>query len=325
MIKFVGDIGGYGELELPHHNQNLHEKAYSLQSARAALFFFLKKKSIKKVFLPDYICDNLYPLFDKLQITLSIYPVDDSLGVPTDIFPREGELLLIVNYFGICRSNIDKFLKDTKIPFSKIIIDNSQALFESAKKCAASIYSPRKFLGIPDGGFLYTDEVLAIPNKEFQASNYIAHLIQRSAGDVELGYANFLEAERALSRFEPKRMSKISQRLIHSYDLEDVKQKRILHFKILQSAFRDINLNRIERSEDEVPLCFPLKVDRCVEEVCQKLVKSNIYLPRYWPNLKAGVHAEKWFRGTLFLPVDHRLNEKKLEFLIFKTRELLLG
>ncbi|MCG7644902.1 hypothetical protein MHM87_04785 [Alteromonas sp. Cnat3-28] len=323
MTQFANGIGGYGELELPFYNHPLHEEAYSFQSARAALFCFLKHTPVETVLLPDYICDSLYPIFENLQIKVNSYAINEALTAPTNISVGSNEMMLIVNYFGICREAINRFLRDSGIPTEKIIVDNSQALFEPVGRCAATIYSPRKFLGIPDGAFLYTDSDITTPSETFQATDYVGHLLERSAGKIYSGYQKFLEAEHSLTDFLPKKMSDVSKRLIQSYDLESVKAKRLHHFNQLQCAFQDINLNPVFKLESEIPLCFPLKIDKCVTRMCQELIKSNIYLPRYWPNLNAKAQASLWFSNTLFLPVDHRLDETKLNFLILKVRELL--
>lgn len=323
MFKYANCIGGYGELELPYLNDGLHQQAIAVQSARAALYLFLKEKKVGVLFLPDYICDSLYPAIKFLDIEVKTYSIDETLSIPQNITLGQNEFILVVNYFGICRAKIDDFFISTKIAPEQVIIDNSQALFEPHQKCGASIYSPRKFLGVADGGFLYTEHNVPSPNEAYEAESWLTHLLLRSCDDVQTGYQHFLDAENALSDFIPKKMSEISQRLIKSNDFAAIKLKRIENFAKLHAEFQDINQFSHIPNRDEVPLCYPLKLEEDVSTICLQLVAFNIFLPRYWPKLDTGQHANDWYDKTLFLPVDHRIDKTKIDFLILKVRELL--
>ena len=56
--------------------------------------------------------------------------------------------VLYVNYFGLCDENVERLLQE--VPKEKLIIDNSQALFALPSNAMATIYSIRKFIGVPD-------------------------------------------------------------------------------------------------------------------------------------------------------------------------------
>ena len=63
---------------------------------------------------------------------------------------REGGWLLYVNYFGICQHQERQVLE--RFGASRVVLDRSQAFFADPIDCLATIYSPRKFFGVPTEG-----------------------------------------------------------------------------------------------------------------------------------------------------------------------------
>lgn len=321
--KYAECIGGYGELELPYFDNVIHSQAIALQSARAGLYLFLKSVNAKKLYLPNYICRSLFPALASLNITIVFYDIDANLNPSGSFKLLEDEYILLVNYFGISGPIIDNFILSENVEQSKIIIDNSQALFEPNRDCAAHFYSPRKFLGIPDGGFLYSKQKVDVPIKHYDREDAIMHLIIRSSGDEQQGYKHFLNNEYALNDFRPKLMSLLSERLIKSYNFEIIKKRRIDNFRTLDEKFRLINSCNIIRDKQIGPLCYPLKLKYDVSEIVQGLLDKKIYLPRYWPDLEGSLIAKEWYDKTLFLPVDHRICKRKIDFMINSVDEAL--
>lgn len=319
MSTYAGCYGGYGELELPFFNHELHEKAVVLQSARAALFLFLNSVKAEVIYIPNYICDSIYPALNELAIKIKKYEVDEFLNPCFSSILKPTEYLLLVNYFGVCRGNIESFINESAIKQENIIIDNSQALFEVASNVAATIYSPRKFLGIPDGGFLYTKERLKEVVDKYDAERLCSHLLLRSANETQSGYEYFLKAEVGLDDFFPKKISSISSRLIKSYNFAQLKFVRQRNFAFLEKFFSDVNNCNFAIACDEVPLCYPLKLSLNVDKICEQLKENNIFLPRYWPNCV----NNSWYSSVLFLPIDHRISKEDLGCLATKVKELI--
>ncbi|NQY63322.1 MAG: hypothetical protein HRT38_06240 [Alteromonadaceae bacterium] len=312
------DIGGYGQLDISIKNAGIHKGAMALQSARACLYFYLEKVDVKVLYLPLYICNSLLPAINSLGIKVKWYSIDEGL-LPSEVPHLEkGEFFLIVNYFGLLTKQIEKLLT---CKTANIIIDNSQALFAKPFNCAATIYSPRKFLAIPDGGFLYSDVKVDKYLENYDSSNHVSHLLLRAAGNVQEGYVRFILAEKALDDFLPKKISIISNCLLLSADIDRIKKERKNHFAQLSDAFEDVNQLVFELNGEEVPLCYPLKLNFNVSMICKNLIRSDIFLPRYWPeiHLRRNAHWEKEiYEKTLFVPIDERINNKQMQFLIEK-------
>ena len=307
-------IGGYNQLPLISLDTQLGAEAYQFQSARAALYAYLNAAKIKTLYVPNYICDSIFPALKSLTVEVKFYSVNEQLlpvSCPKRINKSDSRILL-VNYFGLLNEQI-KML--TAVEPELFIVDNSQALFCEHIEGTTSIYSPRKFLGIPDGGFLRTAEKINMPETLYDASENVGHLLLRAAGDVQTGYARFLAAEQALECFIPKKISVISAHLIKCADINAIKEKRRRNYKVLYNKFKSINQLQLPINA-HVPLCYPLKLSFNVASICRELIDSAIYLPRYWCSHHSGSVGEDMFENTLFLPIDERISSGELIHLV---------
>lgn len=310
-MKMNKAIGGYNQIRLNNIKNDLLPDVGLFQSARAALYTYLKTAEIESIYLPTYICDSIIPCIQQLGIKIIWYSLDSKL-LPTTI-PKlaNNECLLIVNYFGMNYNLISKLNFQQN---DKIIIDNSQSLFSPHIPGTTSIYSPRKFLGIPDGGWLVTELEVDRPNKVWNSEENISHLLMRDAGLVEEGYKKFIEAEAALNDFTPHQMSKLTKHLIRCSDVNEIKIKRRVNYEYLYNALQDINEINFPL-DDNVPLCFPLHFKEDINPVHKKLVSNNIFTPRYWIGKFNDSFSNTLYQNTLFLPIDERVSFKQLDII----------
>tara|TARA_R110000796_G_scaffold98443_2_gene205885 strand:+ start:1399 stop:2349 length:951 start_codon:yes stop_codon:yes gene_type:complete len=307
-------IGGYNQLPLNSLDTQLGADAYQFQSARAALYAYLSATKIKTLYVPNYICDSIFPALKSLAVEIKFYSVNERL-LPIDcskLTKKSDSRVLLVNYFGLLNEQI-KML--TAVEPELFIVDNSQALFCEHIEGTTSIYSPRKFLGIPDGGLLRTTEKINIPEHRYDASDNVGHLLLRAAGEVQAGYERFLAAEQALECFIPKKISVISAHLIKCADINVIKEKRRRNYKILYHKFKLLNQLQFPIN-GHVPLCYPLKLGGSVTSICRELIKSAIYLPRYWRSDFNGEVGRAMYENTLFLPIDERISSDELMNLV---------
>ncbi len=303
-------FGGYNQIDLANLSTELHTKALRVQSARAALYLYLKNVNCHTIYVPNYICDSIFPALISLNIKIEFYSVGSNLlpeSLPISNL-GSGIKILIVNYFGLLNSEIKKIIENNLDLF---IVDSSQALFCDYRAGTTAIYSPRKYLGIPDGGLLSTPKEIELPDDIYDASDKFSHLLIRAAGDVQEGYKRFLASEQSLECYIPKRMSIISEYLISCSDLAKIASKRRHNYNILYSKFKYINRFDLP-VDDNVPLCYPLMTDFGVSDILRELLEDSIYLPRYWNSKFSGEVGRKIFNNTLFLPIDERLTDRCL-------------
>ena len=303
-------IGGYNSLALKCSARSRIKFDYCYQSARASLYSFLNESEATSIYVPEYMCDSIYEAIESLNIKVVSYCLNEDMTIES--FPTIGdtEYILVVNYYGL----LDQYLEELlRLHCSeRIIIDNSQALFYRPSRKVTAIYSPRKFLAVPDGGFLNTTLSIQEPSKKWQSLDNISHLVLRAFGLVGEGYKEFLRSEESLSDYIPQSMSCVTKRMIEFSDLKHIKEKRRENFKYLSRLYGDIN--EFSWSINScVPLCYPLKLDFDIANIYKELCSNYFFLPRYWKSNELSALSDDIYKKTLFIPIDERISIKDYE------------
>lgn len=296
-------MGGYFGLELPSGAGEYYSGAYSYQSGRAAFLALLQTHRPRLVWMPWYICDSMLEPLYMAGVEIARYSIDDALNIKGDITLQKGQWLLYVNYFGLCDAQVESVL--ARFPRERIVIDSSQAFFSPPRACLANIYSPRKYFGVPDGGYLMTDLSMSVPDKEDEGSvGRSSHLIKRLAGEPESGYADFGQAEAGLSGQKPSRMSQLTRRLLESVDYGSVLLRRKDNFAILHDRLGEFNRFPFS-GKSNAPLCYPFV--GATSALRQRLIEKRIFMPTYWPGVSHENHdAQMLAQNILPLPCDQR-------------------
>lgn len=313
------EIGGYFGLAMPDHGDQF-PGAIKFQSARAAIRAVLEGVAAKLVLLPDYICNSVIKAAADSGAEVKTYRLDNRL-YPKDLPSALGEgcFLLYVNYFGLCQENIHRLLKH--FPSAKLIVDNSQALFSPPTDALATIYSVRKFVGVPDGGLLISRSLeFEYPEKEDTVSiDRTRHLFLRMAYSGHEGYSSYIESENSLNDTTPLRMSRLTRRLLASVDMTVVKRQRRANFLVLAEKLKELNSWHWSLDSDAVPLCYPLVVDWDVDDLKKRLAKKNIYIPNYWreakPRISPNTIEYRFTQCCLAVPCDQRYTSNQISYL----------
>ena len=310
------EMGGYFGLELPDHGDAFPD-AIKFQSGRAALRAVIECAGIKKVIIPAYTCDSVIHAVVDSGGKVDTYFLDDSMypqNIPSKLPPNHA--FLYVNYFGLCQRNVDRLLK--KIPSQQLIIDNCQALFALSQNALATIYSPRKYLGVPDGGFLVTSSLDINDNisEDTGSIERMRHLLLRMAYKADSGYVHYQKSENSFVNTAPLRMSRLAKRILNSIDMMAVKQKRRENFLILATRLDKFNQYSWELNDIAVPLCYPLIIGRNVEELKRILAKKRIYIPTYWPDAQTRILPDgieyRLINRCLAVPCDQRYSPSQM-------------
>ena len=258
MLSCNKAIGGYSELELPIFKSALYPQALGFQSARAAFFALLCLGKPDRVWIPHYICDSMLAPLKEAGIEFSFYSINEQFDIVDELDMRDSDWLLYVNYFGICGGNVDRIL--AKFNPHQVVLDHSQAFYAPPRECLATIYSPRKFFGIPDGGLLVTKCPVSVPSKIDDGSlSRSSHLLKRLTSSPEFGYADYLKAEQSLCDFEPRQMSYLTRSILESVNFEEARIRRNNNFSLCHEALGHINQLPIDllNIEQTLPLLQP--------------------------------------------------------------------
>lgn len=310
-------IGGYFQLELSTDNTHYHHNAHLYQSARAAFRSLLKAGRPTRVFIPKYICDAIISPLHEEKIDFEWYELDDSLDVPDSVALKDGEWLLYVNYFGVCQAQVDRLLE--RYPSKQIVFDFSQAFFDLSKSDAlATIYSPRKFFGVPDGGLLLSSIDVNRPQVQDTKSQYrMSHLLKRMCEKPEKGYPDYLLAEDSLADSTPMLMSGLTQSLLRSIDYQFIQKRRMRNFTYLHTRLRSKNALVINEANLVAPLCYPFLTKN--KKLRDFLLENRVFIPKFWRDADERVSpawSEKMINGLLPLPIDQRYGQEEMERMV---------
>ena len=306
-------IGGYFELELPAASLPRHPQARHYQSARAALSALLQHiTSVQRVWVPRYICNAMLAPVRAAGKEICFYSVDEHLAVSGEVTLRSGDLLLYVNYFGVCSSQVDALL--LRFNPEQVVLDFSQAFYAEPRRCLATIYSPRKFFGVPDGGLLVTALPISPPAVQDNGSeDRMRHLIKRLGAEPEAGYADFKRAEESLDDMAPKRMSVLTEKLLRSIDHEATRHVRNENFQYLRRALDPSNTLALPDHVDG-PMCYPHMPRQAIPR--DRLIQSRVFVPTYWPDVlervDEGTFEVALVNRCLPIPCDQRYSPDSL-------------
>lgn len=300
------EIGGYFELELSVKNNMPNKDGILVNSCRNALELILENiDSVKHLYIPYYTCDSILEPINKLDIKYTFYSINENLEFFEDITLAENEYIIYTNYFGIKDKYINTLIEKYK---NQIIIDNAQALYsEPTSNC---IYSPRKFVGIPDGGIVFTNTDIDISKYPIDESfNRCSQLLIRYDRGASEGYSEFKANSLKLKNNNIKQISNLTKRLISSIDFEEIKKRRIDNFIFLHNNLKAANKLKIDDiNYFKCPLVYPFLTDDV--KLKSKLIENKIYVATYWPNVfewcKEGDFEYKLAKQLIALPIDQR-------------------
>jgi len=324
-IRSAG-IGGYFSLECGI-GQGLSwlQSAAGYQSARSAIAAALTCAKPRAVWAPYYICNAVNDALLQSGVIVHRYKLSNTYGVPVDVKPEPSDWLICVDYFGINNAAVDDALD--RFGCHRVLVDASQALFHRIRPGGTGVYSIRKFVGVPDGGFLISNLLLGPrrePN-EIESFNRSRHLLARLSGAIEQGYAYFQDAEASLTSCEPVAMSQLTYQLIASIDFTSVAERRVTNYSWMAAELKRKGLKVLPLPDGAVPLCCPVLEVNALR-IKQKLSARSIFTPTYWPELtlpEADTVARSLRDTTVFMPCDQRLRGSDVEYAIRSLLEAM--
>lgn len=312
-------IGGYFGLEIAQNNNKyIHSEGIHINSGRNALEYILRNiPSIHRLWIPYYTCDVIMEPINKLDISYSFYHINNQLELIEDIHLQTNDYILFTNYYGIK----DTYIIELADKYSEhLIVDNAQALYAKPIEGIKTIYSPRKFVGLPDGGIAYIKRGLNIDNLAQDISfDRCSHLLKRLDIGAEAGYSDFRENSHQLVNQPIKRMSNLTWILLQNIDWDKVQEKRMNNFKQLHNRLSHFNRLNIPDSETfSCPMVYPLY---CEDTTLKKhLIENKVFVATYWPNVlnwcKEDMFEYELANKVISIPIDQRYDNKDMDQII---------
>ena len=305
------EYGGYLEYERYYGKEYHDSGVMKFNSARNAILFIIRVRNYKKVYIPDYLCDCISNTLENEGIEYSQYTINEdySFKYSSKFGLNDDECIFIVNYFGMY-SNEE--ILNFKKKFKNIIIDNTQSFFQYPVAGIDTVYSCRKYFGVPDGAYCYCDiGKEAYLNLDNDCSyDRFRHLLGRFSIDANSFYDSFLENEEKINGLNINKMSSMTSNILRSLDYYMLSEKRRRNFEVLNCELKKIN--RLEVCNFAGNFMFPLRVDNA-QSLRNLLIENKIYTPILWSCLLADEFKDSiafiLARDTIFLPVDQRYSE----------------
>ena len=313
------EIGGYLELE-KNRGSLYHENAWRLNSGRSCLEWIIEEKGILNIAIPYFMCNVVTEVCERHGLNVLRYGIESDLqpsteldGILRDENEGAGNLsywLYLVNYYGQLKTDtVEKykvFVKKGLI--AGIIVDDTQAYFEDPISGTYTLYSCRKYLGVPDGAFLYAPDLRNYEAHEYDKSaDHAHHLLGRFEGIASDYYKEFKDDDERLRWTGIKRMSKLTANMLRGIDYEFVKKRRTENYTYLEERLE--NRNKLTLSPIEGAFSYPLWVENG-RELREKLIGDKIYVPILWPNVLGEVEESTieydLASNILPLPCDQR-------------------
>lgn len=304
----VKPIGGYFGLELSRGEGFIHNSGIFVASGRNAEELILRNLlPISKLWIPYFTCEVVLEPLRKLGIAYTFYHITKDLEIAQDIQLEKGEYILYTNYFGIKDGYVSRLAEKYQ---HHLIIDNAQALYSKPINKINTIYSPRKFVGIPDGGIAYCTPEHDVWIDETDISyGRCSHLLKRLDIGPTDGYSDFrLNAEK-LENLPLRRMSNLTRRIMLAINYNDIKNRRRANFEYLHNQLKGINQLSIPPIESfECPLTYPFLIEH--NALKPHLISNKVYVATYWPNVLEWCDKKdieyNLAQNIVHLPIDQR-------------------
>lgn len=313
------EFGGYIEIE--HYKGNeYHTGCLALNSGRNCLRYLIRARQIRKIMLPRLQCQVIEEVCRREGVQIQWYEVK-ALEKPYQDEQLEEEVFLyLINYYGQLEKNyLEKLLAGHK----RVIVDNAQDFFCGPIEGVDTIYTCRKFFGVPDGAYLYTDAQADFTLQADFSYDRMGFLLGRYECGAEKFYQNYRENEAWLDKQEMFAMSSLTHNILRSIDYERVKQTRTSNAKRLNAGLGENNLLTVKNMTGTY--LYPYF---CAdgEKLRKKLIERKIFVPVLWQNVLEDCDIDtaeyNFSKNMVPLPCDQRYTENDMDEVIAVVKEL---
>ncbi|MEX9690609.1 hypothetical protein AB7Y06_16255 [Providencia rettgeri] len=315
------EIGGYLQLD-ELIKKPFHKKCIALNSGRAALLYLSIHRKIKILYIPFYLCNSVFDYINNRTTEIRFYHINEKFHPMVDSIDEDATIY-IVNYYGFLSNELIEYLK---IKYNNIIVDNTHAFFQKPLKGIDTIYSCRKFFGVPDGAYLYSNEIYQKNLEINKISNRLSHIIGREEYSATDFYQDYIRNDELFDSEPIKLMSSFSKKILGAIDYDLVKNKRNENFNYLHDFLGMFNLLSVQliNTIESGQFCYPLLSEKS-EIIRKKLISHKIYIPKLWPNVTTNYgasHLESNFVNHILpIPCDQRYGRCDMDIIINIIRD----
>lgn len=314
------EIGGYLGLDC-FGGEPYYSDLIPVNSGRNALLYVLQARQVEKLYIPRFLCDSISELCKREGYAYEEYQVNADFLPVFEKELAEGEYLYVVNYFGQLS---DEQIMELKRRHDRVIVDNVQAFFQRPVPGIDTVYSCRKYFGVPDGGYVATDCRLSEAPPKDVSKDRMKHILGRFEESASAYYGDFQQNDDRFYELPLKEMSRLTENLLRAVDYGAVQNKRNENYGLLDRMLGQ--RNKLRLTAPEGPYCYPFYCENGME-VKRKLAASKIFVPTLWPNVRSleGTLEKDYAENILPLPCDQRYDPEDMLRMVQELLKLMDG
>jgi hypothetical protein len=296
-------------------------EAWVLHNARSALHALWNRLRPRRVWLPAYVCAEVAAAVP-IGVDTGYFPLGEDLAPHVDFLSaqvQDGDHVLAIDYFGR-PANPEFFALVRARPAVGWIEDRAQALDPPADAWGDwLLYSPRKLLGVPDGGILVAHRKSLWPLDTRPAVDLAFALpsLERfedcDETDNQRWYATYLREEAAMT-VGLQSMSRLSLAVLKATDAKADSVARRGNYQILYERLRKWAFLP-DPEPSFAPLGFPIRVQSAAT-MSKRLADRRVFAARHWQSLPSDpalfAFEHRLAQELLTLPCDYRYSERDM-------------
>lgn len=327
-------IGGEFEIDLSIQREFVPQPdTYYYASGRTALYQILRSLGPHhtKVWMPDWLCHTMVEAAERAKSEVVFYELNSDFKATLEALDksgfRDGEAVLMVNYFGLQDlTPTAKAIKE-QYPQSIVIEDDVQAYWCFAEQenpyADYRFTSMRKAFAIPDGGLVKTSRPMpdVTGHNTFAPLKVKAGVMKQHRGQDGIKDADYLalfrQGDDLINANYESCMSDDSKRLFAGTSFKQVKWQRRANANVILEGLKSLSIKPlIEVPADAVPLFIPIYLENR-DEVRMRMFQHEVFCPVHWPlewmDVKRG---KEMAEHELSLIVDQRYGKKEMNLIL---------
>ncbi len=306
---------------------------YLFHNARSAIAYCVSQSRAKRFWIPAYICSAVSTL-ELSTISNLFYPVDEQFNPCSGFLEKNlvaGDIVLFVNYFG--RPNHQAFTDFVRRKADVLWIEDcSQALDTGAPPLGDfRVFSPRKLLGVPDGGLLVDfygciqrPNLLPLKHKGAIELASKTRALKGKENRNDLWYPAFVKAEASM-RVTLDGAHPVTRAILENTNMRNIARIRRENYLFLLRELGEISLLD-DALLNWVPMGFPVRVS-FRNEILKALHNNGVFASCHWSPLTVSTDRflleHSFSSEALTLPCDHRYSLEDMKFIVDLVRCLV--
>lgn len=300
----------------------------------------LFNRGIKRVLLPQYLCDSLLAPFLANSVKPSYLPMTDTLQIDLgaleileELSPARKCAVLMVRYFGHARDDeyVGQIARLQRLGYV-VVEDLTHSLFDGTRSTADyTVASLRKLLPVATGAFVTGLQrrtrpmrVRVEPGEAIWMHMDAKRTYLEGKSTKSAYYAGLQDSSTVLEEtLETHRMDDRSFDLIPYLPYDRFIETRKSNFTALSEQLSPLG-GTVILNQRNVRVASHLIVRMADSELVRKrLSERGIYCPVHWPRPSGLPNTVSWMYGHFSIPVDQRYDTEDMIYVGLSIKEIL--